>query len=352
MQFTSCRLIISGRSLEKAEAYASELNHQFSARRAFAASVDVTNEDDLHRAFEGADLVVLSAPYGPYMERLVTIALETSTDCLDIQLSKTKLDYLRSMAHSIRESRRCFITEAGFHPGLPSALVRFAAQELEGIQRAVVASAIDVRPHGPMPASMVEIVESIKEFRHVEFVRGRWIERPTSWFLEPTQMDFGDEAGTRSCTPMYLHEMENLPELLPTLRETGFYMAGFNWFTDLFVTPMVSAAMRISPERSRRPMAKFLYWGLKNFSTRPQGTYLQLSTSGRKGDRLLNLDVRLHHEDEYMFTAIPTVACILQYLQGSIRKSGLWMMGHVVDPSRLIADMQEMGVNLSVKVHS
>lgn len=51
------------------------------------------------------------------------------------------------------------------------------------------------------------------------------------------------------------------------------------------------------------------------------------------------------HDNAYEFTAIPIVAYIRQYLDGSIAKPGLWMMGHIVDPTRLIQDMGRMGIN-------
>lgn len=36
-------------------------------------------------------------------------------------------------------------------------------------------------------------------------------------------------------------------------------------------------------------------------------------------------------------------------MDGSI-KAGLWMMGHIVDPKRLINDMQEMGIHIETQV--
>ncbi|MBY0480235.1 MAG: hypothetical protein K2Q21_02680 [Chitinophagaceae bacterium] len=55
------------------------------------------------------------------------------------------------------------------------------------------------------------------------------------------------------------------------------------------------------------------------------------------------------YDDAYEFTAIPIIALIRQYMDGSI-KAGLWMMGHIVDPKRLINDMQEMGIHIETQV--
>jgi len=49
-----------------------------------------------------------------------------------------------------------------------------------------------------------------------------------------------------------------------------------------------------------------------------------------------------------IFTAIPGVACLLQYLDGSLARPGLWMMGRLADPGRLMKDMRRMGIQIRV----
>ena len=58
------------------------------------------------------------------------------------------------------------------------------------------------------------------------------------------------------------------------------------------------------------------------------------------------------HKDAYMFTAIPVTACLLQYIDGSIRKPGLWTQANIVEPNRLIKDMERMGVQIKEKINS
>jgi saccharopine dehydrogenase (NAD+, L-lysine-forming) len=43
---------------------------------------------------------------------------------------------------------------------------------------------------------------------------------------------------------------------------------------------------------------------------------------------------------------------MLQYLDGSIAKPGLWIMGHVVNPPRLMEDMKRMGVEVRIEERS
>ena len=89
-----------------------------------------------------------------------------------------------------------------------------------------------------------------------------------------------------------------------------------------------------------------MLWGLKRFSRPPYGTRLKLEAEGLKNGESARLELLLSHEDGYVFTAIPAAAAILQYLDGSIRKPGLFTQGEIVDPKRLLEDMQRMGIVL------
>jgi uncharacterized OB-fold protein len=55
----------------------------------------------------------------------------------------------------------------------------------------------------------------------------------------------------------------------------------------------------------------------------------------------------LTEENAYVATAIPIVAALLQILDGSARRPGVHVMGHIVDPERHLKDMERMGM----KVH-
>jgi len=43
---------------------------------------------------------------------------------------------------------------------------------------------------------------------------------------------------------------------------------------------------------------------------------------------------------------MPVVALLLQIIDGTARKAGLSMMGHIVDPGRLLADLVRMGAEV------
>jgi saccharopine dehydrogenase (NAD+, L-lysine-forming) len=159
-------------------------------------------------------------------------------------------------------------------------------------------------------------------------------------------MDFGAEFGRQTCAPMFLEEMRSIPELFPSLQETGFYVGSFNWVVDWLIMPLAMLALKIWPQRALKPMGKWMLWGLKTFSHPPYGTLLKVEAHGRKEGQPKDFELTLKHPDGYLFTAIPVVACLLQVLDGSARKPGLWTQAHLVEPNRLLADMQRLGIQI------
>jgi saccharopine dehydrogenase (NAD+, L-lysine-forming) len=147
---------------------------------------------------------------------------------------------------------------------------------------------------------------------------------------------------------MYLEEMKSLPAIFPSLKETGFYVAGFNWFVDYVGIPLVMIGLTIS-EKLTKPLSKFFEWGLKTFSKKPYGTMLLLESTGLKNKRPTSIRITLSHKDAYLLTAIPVVACLLQYLELGNRKPGLWFQAHFVEPEKFIKDIQRLGIQLSIE---
>jgi saccharopine dehydrogenase (NAD+, L-lysine-forming) len=75
-----------------------------------------------------------------------------------------------------------------------------------------------------------------------------------------------------------------------------------------------------------------------------------VDAKGQRNGTPREVKVRIEHEDGYELTAIPVVAYLRQYLDGPARKSGLWMMGHLAEPVRLMKDMEAMGAKVETVV--
>lgn len=88
-------------------------------------------------------------------------------------------------------------------------------------------------------------------------------------------------------------------------------------------------------------------WWAMGKSKLPYVVALKVEAKGLLNGRQAEVHVRIAHPDGYEFTAIPVVAYLKQYLDGSARCDGVHMMGHIAEPLRLFKDMQAMGVELN-----
>jgi saccharopine dehydrogenase (NAD+, L-lysine-forming) len=351
LQETDVRLVLAGRTSEKAEAAASHFNSLFEGNRVGARYADASDVASLKQVLKGVDLVVVASSTSKFVKEVAMAALETGVDYLDVQYSTEKNAVLESLSGEIEKAGRCFITDGGFHPGLPAALVRYVAQYFDRLEIAKVGSVIklDWSSWTMTDSTVYEFLEEMNDFEALFFKNGQWKKIRMLGMMDYISMDFGREFGKQYCVPMFLEEMRSIPEMYPSLKETGFFVGGFNWFVDWLVLPLAIITLRIWPQRALKPMGKLMKWGLHTFSKPPYGTMLKVEAQGEKDGEAKVIDVAVYHEDGYMFTAIPVAACLLQYLDGSIKNPGLWRQANIVETNRLLKDMERMGVAVQIQ---
>jgi saccharopine dehydrogenase (NAD+, L-lysine-forming) len=349
LQETEARLVIAGRSLEKARQMADRLNLKFPGQRVTGLAVNASDQAGLRAAFSHVDIVVVAASTSAFVRQVATAALDARIDYLDVQYSTHKMAVLQAIASQIEAAGCCFITDGGFHPGLPAALIRYVAPCFDLLESARVGSVIKLNWSALNlgQATMVEFISEFMDFQMLAFRDGRWQQMGLLSMMKPVTMDFGREFGRQYAVPMFLEEMRAIPELVPGLRETGFYVGGFNWFTDWVVSPLVMLGLKLAPDRSRQPLARLFRWSLNTFSRPPYGTMLKVEARGQKGGQEKVMELSLYHPDGYVFTAVPAVATLLQLLDASAHKPGLYLQAHFVEPERLIRDLARLGIEIT-----
>lgn len=346
LEHTDARLVIAGRHILHARAFAKECNEQIGKERVCATYAHAAEPESVLRAFDDASLLIVASPTGRFTEATATAALGMGCDWLDIQYYTPKLAALHRLAERIVQAERCFITDAGLHPGLPALLVRYAATRFDVLEAANVFAVFSLQGGFPRTPSLYEFTRELMRFRCGAYRDGQWRFFSGLGAGEARQADFGFGFGVRLCAPMILEEMGALPEMFPTLRETGFYIAGSNWFVDWVVMPLLWLSGRVAPHLWVKPMAQLLYWGTRLYANPPYGAVMKLEACGWRGERRVQMSLQLFHPDPYLFTAIAAAAGVLQYLHGHGRKVGLWFAGHLYDPQEALQRMQAMGVRV------
>ncbi len=345
---SNVRLILAGRNIEKARAAADALNRRFNDERVSAVQADAAVPESLAAAVHKVDLAVAASSTSAYVQNMAQAVLNARIDYLDTQLSSdAKLKVLRAVEPEIRKAGCCFITDGGFHPGVPAALIRYAGHYFDRILSAYIGSVIQInwKKLTFSDATVGEMTEELRHFQPLLFKDGKWVR--TGWNFYKT-FDFGSCFGKRDCIPMFLEELRFLPEIFPDLKDTGFFVGGFNWFADYIVMPLGMTVLALWPQKAKKPFGSLFEFSLRAFSKPPYGTMLRLEATGWKHGRKEKMSIELFHEDGYAFTAIPVTACLLQYLDGSIRKPGLGFQAIVVEPRRFLSDMERMGVTVNI----
>jgi len=339
---TGADVVIAGRNLSRAEALADEVNAECGASRASGVCADADDAVGLEGVLSGARMLVVASTTVAYVRQVVRAALRAGTDYLDIHYPSAAFAALKELRGEIDGSGRCVISLAGFHPGLPSVLIRFAAARLSRIRAVQLFLAMNVRVDDT--SSVGEIIDEIAEMRPEVYRAGAWRAVP---YRECLTRDLGPPFGERRCFPVAMEEVRGLPSSL-VIDELGVYVAGFNKFVDGVVLPLAAIAPHIGQGFGRAALSKWMIWGIRRFSPPQQRSLVRLEATGENEGGLAQLRVEVEHDDAYVLTVAPVVACLEQYLDGSRSVPGLHMMGHLVDPARLLQDVASMGVRVRV----
>lgn len=312
------------------------------------ATVDVEDLPAVRELVAGARLVIVTVSRPDLVGRLARIVLDAGADWVDTMLSTPgKHAELKALASEIEFRGRRFVTDGGFHPGLPAVLVRWAAGRLDEIVDADVYAGLRTDWHADTVAdsTVAEMLDEFADFDMVAFVDGtrrrlRWSECPS--------VDFGPPIGRQTCVPTALTELDALPARYPSLRRCGFYISGFGPAMDYLALPVIMALSKV--RLLRRPTIRLTRWSMGRLATSPppHRLVLRLTASGIVDGRPTTAEISVSGEDGYRLTAAPVVACLSQLREAASGGAapGLYLLAHVVDPEPFLDDLVALGLEV------
>lgn len=344
---SDAHIVLAGRSMEKSEQAAAALNQRHAGQRVSARRADAADAASLAQALQGVDLLLVATSATELTRQVMQAALAAGVDYLDIQYAPGRFPTLQPMASQIERAGLCFVSEAGLHPGTPAALIRHVAASLDQVEQALCGMAFYMKGGFPYSSGVDDLMRQFADYKAEIYDGGAWRKADMITMKDNKTIDFGPPFRRKSCVPLTLDELHDLPAAWPTLRRLGCYVAGFNWFVDWLLTPLIMVAVRLWPQRAVRPMGRLFSWATRVFASPPYGVAVVAEASGQKDGAAQTARVVVGHADGYDLTAIPVVAYLLQYLDGSARRPGLHVMGRLVEPQRFVRDMQRMGAQIT-----
>ena len=340
LKHTDAALTISGRNLEKAEQFASVLLEGYPNRQVLSSYADASRKESLVAAFSTVDLVVITATTPDYMDIIVEAALETGTDTIDILVRGDVVDKLEKYREQIMAHNRIVLTQAGFHPGLPAPVIKYAKDQFETYTSANVVMVMNALFE--KPESTQEVIHEVAEGNAKILKEGKW---QKATYMDALKIRFSDKFGVRTCFPLQMREIYPLQKEL-NISNMGVYSAGFNSFVDNVVFPLLMVLQYFKKGLGRRFCGKLMYWGIKKYYNNKPGVAFQLQATGLKDGKEKSYTLKMLSHDAFDFTAIAVVACLKQYLDDSIQRPGLYLMGNVADEKRIVADLKKMGLEI------
>jgi len=351
LQETSAAIVLAGRDITKARLAASSLNKQLNNERVEACYADAADPSTLISAFTDVRLVLVTSSTAEYTQNVAEAVLKTGSDYMDIHFGPSVYGQLQLLESKIREAGSCFISGGGFHPGMPAIMIRYGALLFDEIHTARTAGLmkIDFRTYNASPSTRIEFVEELAGFNPLYLADRKWKKMNMLTGSGMRTFDFRNNYGKCTCSPLFFEELRPLPQQYPSLRDTGFYIAGFNLVTDYFIFPFVMLCLKIVPRRFNNLLAKLMVWSIKTFTRPPYGYVMKLEAKGLKNGREKNIQLWIRSMDPAFITAVPVVACIKQYLQQNHRTAGLQVQGQFAEPIRFIDDCRCMGLDVELE---
>ena len=336
-QKADVRIIIAGRREIQAKNYALFLNSKYSTDIVSYAYCDPSIPSTL-AAIKGSNITIVLSPNSKEIVQIAMACIQYSSDFYDVIYSSTKVASLKLIADQIKKSGLLFITDGGYHPGMPAIFSRKSLEVLPKAVKILSYSVIkeDFVNYNFSANKWGDFVEELTRYEACKYELGK--KKKVSLLGKQSQktFDFG-RFGKAKVSLMNLEELNELSIKYPLLNEIAFYVWGFSSVTNNVVIPLIL----MIGKWFKKCATKLFEWSLK-YSKGPFYSVLRTEASCDS----MNFVIEASHSNMYMFTGIAIVACILQYLRGEYDYQGLITQGMLCNPTEFIRDCQSMGMTI------
>ena len=330
----SAKLIIAGRTIKEAQEYAKYLSNKYKVEVG-SAYCDPTKASTLS-SIQGSSIVMVLSPNAADVTKIADACMQYKSDYYDINYSSAKVKSLKALSDKINASGQLFVSDGGFHPGMPGIFSRYALSKLPTAKS--ITSSLLIRQqfdhYNVRTETWDEFINELQNYDCSIYRKGKKVMVPMTSSACMKKINFG-KYGTESGALMGLDELEEFAKSNPNIEETSFYVAGFNSFTNNVVIPFIYTIGKHFKKLSRKLFA----WSLKKTKA-PYISYVRTEAVDAKEHFVLECS----HEDGYVLTAISACAFVKQYMDGVLPKKGIFVQGSVCEPKRFIDDARSLGM--------
>jgi saccharopine dehydrogenase-like NADP-dependent oxidoreductase len=323
------RVVVAGRSLERARAAVAALGGRASAR-----AVDVNDPASIERALDGVATVVCCVEQDE-RRTLLRAAATRGLAYTDLTASSIWRAALALRGEAEASGAR-IVLGAGLVPGISSAMARAAADRvgpLESVETDLLLCAGDAFGPDSLSYLMRELAAPL-----VVTERGR--ERTVACFSEPRVVAFPDPVGARIARRAPFADQYFFPRSFGVATATTCLAIDPPWTGAVIAAALRGGVARLLDRAWFRGLVRGLVATAKLRPARSDSFALVVEAVGKGGSARFSLVGR----GQAQATAIAASLLTRALVDREIEKPGVWFAEQVVDPERFFADLRREGL--------
>ena len=329
-------IITAGRTLAKALKHTEHLQNEFPGGVFKAIEVDINNREKLTDIIREVQLVIVAVPldYQNSLSLIDAVLKSKNAHYIDLSPGKEKHLAFSEMKQAIDASRHLFILDAGFEPGVPGFMARWALSELDKPEELLIEG---VYRDPEIPDGGIKDI--IRHNEPAYILKNGTLKKASPFKMKITEFPQG--FGKAISVPIWMPELQSIPTKY-NLKSMAYYHSGINGLANII---MLSWQMIFNKFLPMRIGVSLFRWAIQNFTKKPFGGVIRVSTKSPH----LKREITISHNELYEATAIPVVATARLILKKVPDQFGFFLMGEWVPKNEFLHNLQALGMKISLK---